>query len=180
MSLIEEALRRVQETMPPVPVIRRSPAPQAPAHRTASAESAQDSSIPPAITPPFTLGGIGITALAVGLLIAASALTLRRPSAARSGQPAVASIPAETEPQPAPAAEAPAEEAAAPETVPIPEPPSLVLSGIALGSGDPVAIINGQILKIGDMIEGAVLADILPDAARVRWPDREVTIRLAR
>jgi len=58
--------------------------------------------------------------------------------------------------------------------------PSLQLSGVVTGPGEPMAIINGHILKIGDRIEGATLLEVTDTSARLHWRDREFILRLAR
>ena len=220
MSLIEEALRRVQEVTPPTPAARRvatataieeAPAVSQPAAPSPAApiRQPQGGTIPPALPSPITISGLGMTAVSVGLLVVVSALTLRHPISASLGRRAIQarSAPASAAPEPAvapaPAAAAPvqpsAPDAAAPahasvvkpNTVPLSagdpvmavpgfEAPQFILNGIVRGSGEPVAIINGRILRVGETIAGATLSDIMSEAARLRWPDRELIIRITR
>ena len=63
---------------------------------------------------------------------------------------------------------------------PLPVRPDLELSGIIAGPGEPMAIINGSLLKPGDTVDGATLLEVTDDFARVRWRDEEVVLHLAR
>ena len=224
MSLIEEALRRVQETPAPAPVVRMPPPPtteelespaavQTPAAQPVLTRPGRGS-IPPAPPSPITISGLAAAGLSVGLLIIVSAVTLRHSSmrALRAPRAAGSDSPATTRSAQAPAPAAPA--AAVIETAPQPvappmsatpverpiasgatkpvsagdpltavpgfEAPPFVLNGVVRGKGEPLAIINGRILKVGDGIEAATLAEIAQESARLRWPDRELIIRINR
>ena len=58
--------------------------------------------------------------------------------------------------------------------------PELTLNGIVEGRGEPVAIINGMILRIGDSVAGAILLEIRGEEARLRWRDEELLLSTTR
>jgi len=154
MSLIEEALRRVQ-TLPPPPerpeVERRKPVPLPPAPE-ARVE-------PPASQIPWLgvlIGSAG--ALILGWVIWTTAVLVRPTDVAQ--------------PAPAPSPRRP--------LMALPGKPHLELSGIIGGPGQPMAIINGMLLSPGEIIEGATLLDVTGDSARLRWRDEEIVLQLSR
>lgn len=55
--------------------------------------------------------------------------------------------------------------------------PTLRLSGIVGGPGEPLAIINGAIVRVGEEVAGATLLEIGQDFARVRWRDQDMILR---
>ena len=55
--------------------------------------------------------------------------------------------------------------------------PTLRLSGIVGGSGEPLAIINGMVVRVGEMVAGATLLEVGKDFARLRWRDQDVVLR---
>lgn len=55
--------------------------------------------------------------------------------------------------------------------------PTLRLSGIVGGPGEPLAIINGAIVRVGEQVAGATLLELGDDFARVRWRDQEIVLR---
>ena len=59
-------------------------------------------------------------------------------------------------------------------------PPHLELTGIVEGPGEPLAIINGNIMRVGDTVDEATLLEVRGDSARVHWRDRELVLRLTR
>ena len=55
--------------------------------------------------------------------------------------------------------------------------PTLRLSGIVGGPGEPLAIINGAIVRVGEQVAGATLLEIGSDYAKVRWRDDDIVQR---
>ena len=55
--------------------------------------------------------------------------------------------------------------------------PTLRLSGIVGGPGEPLAIINGSVVRIGEQVAGATLLEVGEDFARLRWRDQDVVLR---
>ena len=55
--------------------------------------------------------------------------------------------------------------------------PTLRLSGIVGGPGEPLAIINGSVLRVGEQVAGATLLEVGEDFARLRWRDQDVVLR---
>jgi hypothetical protein len=117
------------------------------------------------------------------------------PAAAQPEIPPAATDPAPPEPQAVSASAAPSRPASpAPEATPIPEPPAqrepaprraeladgtvLVLQGIAITDGRPVALVNGVALGPGERVEGFTVQSI--DAMRIelRRGDEIVTLAL--
>ena len=54
--------------------------------------------------------------------------------------------------------------------------PEFTLHGIVEGRGEPVAIINGMILRTGENVAGATLLEIDGDKAKLRWRDEELVL----
>jgi len=52
----------------------------------------------------------------------------------------------------------------------------LALNGVIEGSGEPLAIIDGRILKQGDFVHGAQLISIRSDRAILLYNDKEITL----
>jgi len=168
MSLIEDALRRVQEqasgkknaeTDVPAP-----PAAEA-GQQGASAHSWPTTPSPFAQPPAQQLNVVALAILAVtaGLLIGGVlwlGRTIARRPAAASGQEAQ---PAQTAVgTPAPSAQKPARSDKAFGSN------EFVLSGVVLGLGDPYAVINGKIAGVGERIGGATLLAIASDSVTLR------------
>ena len=59
-----------------------------------------------------------------------------------------------------------------------PEPPKLVLKGIAWGKTEPLALINDRVVKEGDTIEGARILKIDFDRVVVRYRGKKFTFKL--
>ena len=56
---------------------------------------------------------------------------------------------------------------------------ALVLSGIAAGPGQPYAVINGQVVGVGEFIGDSTLLEVTESAVRLRRPDgTEIILRL--
>jgi hypothetical protein len=84
----------------------------------------------------------------------------------------------------APAAGAPAPPAATPAAPPPPapapaaEPPKLKVTSIFYNARSPTAIINGQVIGVGETIEGAKIVAISPRSVDVMVDGKRVTLRL--
>jgi hypothetical protein len=55
--------------------------------------------------------------------------------------------------------------------------PALRLSGIVGGPGEPLAIINGAIVRVGEEVAGATVTELGQDYAKMRWHDQDITLR---
>ena len=172
MSLIEEALRRVQQEVTASSERRAAPAP--PDAKTDQPELVHPwpTTGAPAAPPTARTKNAGLKGPLAAIALAA-ALSLgigfwlerggRKPAvrlAERSAPETVVSQPA---PRSAP---------------PMPTRPTasgggetLVLSGIAEGSGEPYAVINGQVVSIGGLVGDSTLLEIAGGAVRMRRPD---------
>jgi hypothetical protein len=60
----------------------------------------------------------------------------------------------------------------------VPEPPARQLSGILVGPGDRVAIIDGTLVRAGDNLDGERVIDIQRDRVVLAQDGRERTLRL--
>ncbi len=201
MSLIEEALRRIQDPLlpPEAPAAPPAQKPQKPKAPSPPPWSSQQPATARSAAPHSSvLLAVAITVLLLTIcLIVSSAMWLTRTLTAR--HPAVAVQTSETLPtapeqtatnQPelpmaktfpsgrqqvipnAPAAPTAADESRA---------GNLVLSGVVEGLGTPYAVINGSIVSVGDTIEGATLFEIDKGAVRLRRTDGiEVVLRVPR
>ena len=166
MSLIEEALRRVQEAgraperrEPPAPLVQ----PPAPVTRTQGSPLATASRRSRAWRQAVLLGGG--TALVVGLVVWRFR-TLAGPDVATTHSPSPPVVESTLSPAPQP---------------PLPQPlpqPHLELTGIVEGHGESFAIINGNIMRVGDTLDGATLLEVGGESARVHWGDGELVLRL--
>jgi len=59
-----------------------------------------------------------------------------------------------------------------------PQPPKLVLKGIAWDKTEPLALINDRVVKEGDTIEGARIVKIDFDGVAVRYRGKKFTFKL--
>lgn len=59
-----------------------------------------------------------------------------------------------------------------------PRPPALVLYGIGVTGGAPEAVINGQTVREGDVIEGAHVTAIKDQYVKLRFAGRDFVLRL--
>lgn len=173
MSLIEEALRRVQ----PGTTAR----PEAGPAESAAAQEERIRRVQVPVTNNRWVAWIG-GGFAISVLALAALTRLLRPIEAVR-PPAIAT--------PAPGvADASLGSAArtmvkpAPEPGPIlqrrsqpPQPPELKLNGVVEGVGEPFAIINGSIVRLGESVAGATLIAVDRDNARLRWMDQELRLR---
>lgn len=152
MSLIEEALRKAQEAprfpAPAFPAPQARPVPQAP-------------SSPPAI--PLATGA-GLLLIGVLAWFWWGHRLSPLPAGPSARTPSVT----------------PAPRPAAPAVAPRPafrRPPLFQLTGVVAGPGEPLAIINGQIMKVGDTVSGATLLQVGSNSARLRWGDEELVLK---
>ena len=60
------------------------------------------------------------------------------------------------------------------------QPPELKLNGVVEGVGEPFAIINGGIVRLGETIDGATLLEVKDDTVRLRWLNQDLTLRTSR
>ncbi len=185
MSLIEEALRRAQ-TIP-----AKHPEASTP-------EVSVPSSVPE--PPPLMFSPLIGTRLLnakwwVGLAVGGAAMVVLvlwgysvmlrwqltkitkatpEPQPAAVSAPAPVDIPRAASPQPV-VAQAPANPKPRPKRA-----PELALNGIVEGRGEPLAIINGMILRVGESVAGATLLEIRGEEARLRWRDEELVLSTTR
>lgn len=167
MSLIEEALRRVQELPRPVERTEGWSAPRPAPSQVDRPRLSQDAGSPawwPSHVQWLVVGAVG--ALVVGWGIWTLVVLLNPPAPV---QPQPVSRPAQQ-----------SHEASRRPFASLAARPSLQLSGVVTGPGEPMAIINGHLLKIGETIEGATLLEVTDTSARVHWRDQEFVLRLAR
>ena len=173
MSLIEEALRRAQRGLQPerretpirvqipdpAPVIVEPP----PAAGAPVAEASDEASRP--MVNWAVIGLIGGAAVGAIVWIAWgywAPPAVSQPVAAQSTQAVRA-----------PAIAEPAIRALSRRAL----PPVLALNGVVEGTGEPLAIVNGSMLRVGDTIEGATLIEIKTDTVTLRWRDQELILR---
>jgi len=62
---------------------------------------------------------------------------------------------------------------------PVPSPTQLELHGVVEGTGEPLAIINGRIVHLGETVEGATLVEVGKHTARLRRRKRDIVLRTA-
>ena len=106
------------------------------------------------------------------------------PTAARAPVPDAARQPSApaVQPRPAPAqaepaAARPARVAAAPTEVPAPAvETTYTLQAVTAQDGQPVAIVNGQLVRVGDVIEGARVLRIDADAVELEKDGRRIVV----
>ncbi len=192
MSLIEEALRRIQSAPHP-PTSQSAPAPapiptlappEFPAPVAPLPSTAQDRPDP---WIGFSLAWVAV-ALVVGGCVAAAFWMYRVMTLTT---PAVVSLPAKS-PSPQSAASAATSRVVvaslpmnalsrpdSPSSQP-PAKPALMLNGIVEGVGEPFAIINGEIVHLGERVEGATLISVGENTAKLRRADEEVVLRTTR
>jgi hypothetical protein len=160
MSLIEEALRRLndpllKETSPAPPPTRQRPGEErAAAHSWPTASPARPSSA----VNPLHLVVIAIAILTTALFIGGAfwlGRTLPGMSASVDKSPA-APAPQETIPPP-----------------PTPQEPEVTLTGIVVGAGAPYAVLNGSIAAVGDRVGAFNVQEIVEGAVTLRKDDGE-------
>ncbi len=182
MSLIEEALRRVQD-----PKLAKTVAapPSQPSGEPSVAHSWPVTPMPTVKTPSSTAPPRSIMPLAALLVgLAAGSWMIGVAWLARSPQP-VSTRSRSTQPhaatpsQPAPlpvASVAPSSSSHRREAS-----PSMVLSGVVVGRGDPYAMIDGRIVGIGEQVDGGTVEEITQQQVKLRLADSsEVVLQVAR
>lgn len=169
MSLIEEALRRAQTTPAKHP-------------ETSTPEISIPSSVPERLLNAKWWLGLAVGGTATVILVLWGYSVMLRWQATKiaaappASQPAAVSAPAAVEipravsPQPV-TAQAPVNLKLRPKRA-----PELALNGIVEGRGEPLAIINGMILRVGESVAGATLLEIRGDEARLSWRDEELVL----
>ena len=175
MSLIEDALRGLQNpNLPQVPYPQGPDAvPPAAPHPSPPIPPASSRAPQPAAVSSRMRVVVGAAVLAaIALLLSAQAA--RRKSLTPHDAPTPQAQVGQSSPVPAPSEP----------VAPIPEPPTqprYTVTGIAEGGTTPVVVVNGQIVAIGDRVDGARLVDIRGGAAYLRTDDGEdVTLRIPR
>lgn len=189
MSIIEEALRRVQDPLLPPAKPSPAPAPDRPAdpERRPAAHPWQGAPARPA-APTLQPQTLPLTAVALAVLLLTTALIIGGAFwmgravtiAPRAGSAAVqASMTSPAEPEPEEAKPAPPQR---PRSAPQASAhasattPGLVLSGVVEGSGDPYAVINGLIVAVGERVGNATLEEIAQGSVTLRHDDGRQTI----
>ena len=171
MSLIEEALRgprpasRPSGVAPARPALVESPAPAAvlPSPSVAIERSPSGSTGRRAFT-------LAVTFLA-GFLGWALWARMNPPQAMRAEAPSASVGVLAAKPA------APIIRKASAVSNPVISPPTLTLNGVVVGHGDPLAVINGHITRIGESVENAILVAVDSNSARLRWRDQEFTLQ---
>ncbi len=208
MSLIEEALRRAQQSgSPEAKPLKPAPQSAGPSvvHPTppAAAGSQHD------VLSTFAVTWAGVGVLVVGLVAGAlwtyrlmveknqgelSLLSARGIQAQPTGTmktaaltPGSSGASTATQPPQAPAdsskptlALAASQTNASHEASTKAPPPEFALNGLVEGGGEPFAIINGQIVRLGESISGATLLEVKHDSARLKRSDEELVLRTSR
>lgn len=196
MSLIEEALRRLQDPSLPPPTqagaVKPGPAtptpttlppqPQpAPVHSWPTATSSASAPTPTSRTPAVLIALVAaVLVLTIALFVGGAwwmGRTLNagpRPVSPVRDTGLQQSTPSIQEPPPAPATTLHAATPASAED-------SLVMSGVVEGEGEPYAVINGTIVAVGERIGELTLEEITNGAARLRRADgSEIILRVPR
>ena len=181
MSLIEEALRRIQD-----PLLTKHEsgvqAPPKPAPAAHSWPTTPPLPLPPAAPPvvnPLLAVSFSVLALTAVIVIGGAFWIGHR--VVMQPTPVVISEP--------PDRPKPSERRAAPVVQPVaptPETPAvsgngLTLSGIVEGMGESYAVINGLIVGVGEQVDGATLLEIASGTVRLRRADdSEVVLNVPR
>lgn len=198
MSLIEEALRQVQEAVPPPPPAARPPASTTPrassavptiraeAHHTVNpvptswngvkrrvplgAPSQSDSNTPAAVIASLALVGLLSLAWAAGGWWARPGTS--EPPAEPHGQSPWPDGGVAQMPQPFGFRRQPDMPAAA--------APAFVLSGIMDQGGEKVAVVNNTIVQAGDVVDGARVLEVRSDSVWLRLKNQDVILKTTR
>ena len=197
MSLIEEALRRLQDPSLPPPkqagAVKPGPAPPTPTtlppqpqsapihpasgwvHSWPTAASSASAPTPTSPTPWALIALVAAVLILTIALLVGGAWWIGRTLNAGS-RPVVPARDADLQ-QPTPSAQEPSPVPATnlQAAIPIPES-SLVISGVVEGEGEPYAVINGTIVAVGERIGAFTLEEITNGAARLRRADGSETI----
>lgn len=188
MSLIEEALRRIQDpaiSKAPPGLGAGQPAAARREHRAHSwpTTSEQSSQATFQTQPHLIAVAVAVLCLTVVLLVGGT-LWLRQTFSAPPTAPAVQVVPATLPPAtipvqvaapvrvPAPVQESALVQKPAP-PIPAQPTPTYVLTGVVQGRGQPYAVINGQIVAVGELVGTARLLQITDAAVRLRTAEGE-------
>ncbi|MBI4343790.1 MAG: hypothetical protein HY601_03130 [Candidatus Omnitrophica bacterium] len=184
MSIIEEALRRVQDpsVAPPPPTVHAPPkAPEPPPAIAHSWPTAAPGAVRPGeASAPMPLGMLAVAVLGLTAILffggikwsqrppaPRQAVVPAAPQVARAAAPAPEPAP---RPQPSPVIQAPAAAVLA-------AAPSFALSGIIDGgSSEAYAVINNEIVRAGDRIGQATVAEVGRTTVRLRQADGTDTV----
>lgn len=197
MSLIEEALRRMQEPVgPPAssgskpapkrqsapPTSLRSPTAPFPSTQPSPRATQQPATPVPRPTNLLLVVVIAVLMLAAGLIGAGVRWIGRTVGAVRSASPpASAASPMASGQPPALNTELLQKPVAAETAVPPTGQDAFVLNGIVEGVGEPYAVINGVIVGIGDQVGDATLVDVRNGAATLQQSNgRRSVLRIPR
>ena len=190
MSLIEEALRRLQDPLlPRTPITPPSKAPETapPAHSWSTTPPAH---APQSITTPprdhallvVACAVIGLTAVLViagafwmGHAFLAVQLPIRETRSAELVVPSKVVRPASVQ-QASPTLPPKAETPTTQPQQPVAPQEELALSGVVEGLGEPYAVINGLIVSVGDRIGQATVVGIAHGTVRLKRADGSETV----
>jgi len=188
MSLIEEALRRVQAPgVKPPPSTPASPTPEHPtpppihSWSTSSPGGQPSPSTAPQSTKALFTIAAAIIGLTVVLVIGGAFWIGRAVGIGPGGAGSSTSISVNPTPLVQPSGTSPSAVVSG-ASVPAPAAsqrapqPALVLSGVVEGLGQPYAVINGMIVGLGETFEGATLVDIQSRSATLQMPDGRTTV----
>ncbi len=184
MSLIEEALRRVQApklakavATPPQKPSKESPAPEEPPTHSWPVAPMPTLKTPSSTASPRSI--MPLVALLVGVAVGSWVIGVAW--LARSPQP-VSARPRNTQPR----VRAPSQTAPMPVASPPAAPsllshrreaaPSMVLSGVVVGSGDPYAMIDGRIVGIGEQVGNGTVEEITQQQVKLRLANGSETV----
>ena len=176
MSLIEEALRRVQDPVIAEPKTRRPNARTPESSENPSAHSWPIEPTAPFANRIYTQSFNALVAVAVTVILLAAVLVIWGSfwlgHTLGGTRPGIAVGPLQPAPVPSPE----------PATTPAPrENDQLILTGVVEGIGEPYAVINGKILAVGEQIGGATLLEIADGTVKLRRADGgETVLRVAR
>ncbi|MBI2104887.1 MAG: hypothetical protein HYT90_04835 [Candidatus Omnitrophica bacterium] len=189
MSLIEQALRRVQDPMvgqgPPAPAV----SPPAAAPPPTQAAPAHSWPTTPAGAPPASPAPVRVnTLMAVALGLFALSAVLVIGGAFWMGR--AVGRPAPSAPEPTPLSSTTPTAVPFPKPAPLKELPRLsipwvkraplqeqyVLSGLIEGTGEPYAVINGMIFGVGERIGNATVVEIGNGAVKLLQPNGKETV----
>ena len=180
MSLIEEALRRVQEVpknAPPAtaPPAKAPPAPDAPAHPwpVTTAPSAQT---PKLGSQPQPIARLILMGVLVGIIAWWWRDAAGRKPAHHPSQEVLSSTA-----QPQPAASPPPGSLLSNRAAHAQAERTMVLSGVVVGVGAPYAVIDGHIVGLGEQVGEATVKEITPRTVTLRLADgNETTLQVPR
>ena len=167
MSLIEEALRQVQE-MPRPPA--SAPRPSAPSSRapiggstSQPTSSRSDAGMPAAVI--ASLAVVGLVSVVWQASMWWQARTVPTGTAARPAQ------------GPRPMFSIPSKPAVPRTAVSM---PAFVLSGIMDQGGEKVAVVNNTIVQAGDLVDGARVLEVRSDSVYLRAKNQDVILKTSR